>query len=56
LLSLPLSLARGEYLALYKAGIRRADDLWSIPADSLKEILGAARVVEIEKLRPVMRE
>jgi len=52
LLSLPLSLTRGEYLALYQAGIRNPDDLWSYPAESIPELVGASRAAEFEKLRP----
>jgi hypothetical protein len=32
------------------------NDLWNLSADSLKEILGAARAVEIEKSRPAVTE
>lgn len=52
LLSLRLSLSRGEYLALYQAGIRTVSDLWARPPDSLATILGASRWKRLEQLRP----
>lgn len=52
LLSLPVSLTRGEYLTLYQAGIRKPEDLWSYPSSSLPDILGANRADQLERLRP----
>lgn len=52
LLSLPIQLERGEYLALYQAGIKTPDTLWGLPQDSLTQILGTERYVQLEQYRP----
>ncbi len=52
LLSLPLSMSRGEYLALYQAGITTVSDLWARPPDSLAPIVGASRWECLEQFRP----
>jgi helicase len=52
LLSLPLTLTRGEYLALYHAGIRKPGDLWECSEAVLKELIGLGRASQLEKLRP----
>jgi len=52
LLSLPLRLERGEYLALYNVNIKTIKDLWAASSDQLKTILGKNRADEIENLRP----
>jgi replicative superfamily II helicase len=51
LLSLPLRLERGEYLALYNVSIKTIKDLWAASSDQLKTILGKNRADEIENLR-----
>jgi len=51
LLSLPLRLERGEYLALYNVNIKTIKDLWAASSDQLKTILGKNRADEIENLR-----
>lgn len=52
LLSLPLTLTRGEYLALYQAGIRKPEDLWERSEAVLQELIGSDRAAQLEKLRP----
>lgn len=47
LLSIPLSLSRGEYLALYQAGVRTPNDLWSLSEGDLNDILGLTRASQI---------
>ena len=51
LLGLPISLTRGEYLALLQANITTIDELRSVPVDHLKEILTSQRVDELYKHR-----
>jgi len=51
LVAIPIGLTRGEYLALYHAGIKNLDDLWA-RSDAVGEILGAERSEQLEKLRP----
>jgi len=52
LLNIPLSLARGEYLALHDSGIRTEEALWALSKDEIKEILGESRTEQLEKIRP----
>jgi len=52
LLGIPLALNRGEYLSLYIAGIKTAEDLWAASENSLKNTLGDRRVSDLEKVRP----
>jgi replicative superfamily II helicase len=52
LLSLPLRLERGEYLALYNVNIKTIKDIWAVSSDQLKIILGKTLAYEIENLRP----
>ncbi len=52
LLSLPLSLSRGEYLALHAAGISASEQFWATAEESLVGVLGAARAAQCLKLRP----
>lgn len=52
LLKIPLSLNRGEYLALRNAGIKTDVQLWSLPQNSLQDILGKSRSEQLNLLRP----
>lgn len=52
LLTLPLQLERGEYLALYHSGIKTSEDLWAFSPDSLKQILSSTRCFQLEQCRP----
>lgn len=52
LLSLPLSLSRGEYLALHAAGVTTPEQFWAATEESLASVLGAARAAQCVKLRP----
>jgi hypothetical protein len=56
LLSLPFTLTRGEYLALYHAGIRKPQDLWERPEAALTELVGPDRATQLEKHRPVLKQ
>jgi helicase len=56
LLTFPVSLPRGEYLALHNAGVTSVERLWALPADALAKIIGGARAAECEKLRPKKTE
>jgi hypothetical protein len=52
LLTLPLPLGRGEYLALRQAGIKTSADVWLLAADNLIAILGAERAAQLNTRRP----
>lgn len=52
LVALPLPLARGEYLALYRRGIKTKEEFWTLSRDTVKEILGQSRAFQFETLRP----
>jgi len=52
LLEIGGNLGRGEYLALYRAGLKTADEVWASPSEKIAELLGAERTAEIENLRP----
>jgi hypothetical protein len=52
LLSLPVSLSRGEYLSLHAAGISTPEQFWATPEESLAGVLGASRAAQCVKLRP----
>lgn len=52
LLHLPLTLTRGEYLALHRMGVRTPDDLWAHSKEALTGMIGIGRTLELEKLRP----
>jgi helicase len=47
LLDLPVILGRGEYLALLKAGITAAADLWACASEQLIKLLGERRAAEL---------
>lgn len=51
LLAIPLPLERGEYLTLYHKGLKTLDDIWSIPKETIKEILGSVRSDQLESFR-----
>lgn len=50
LLSLPLTLTRGEYLALHRAGVRDPEDLRARPEAFLGELLGQDRATQLANL------
>jgi helicase len=52
LLSLPIPLSRGEYLALAGNGVTNVTNLWALPAERLRSMLGAVRSEELESHRP----
>lgn len=52
LLTIPAPLSRGEYLALYRAGVKTVEELWALPEESLKGLLGEQQVRGLEKARP----
>lgn len=51
LLSLPLPLSRGEYLALWSAGVTTAAAVWAHAAVQLEQILGQVRAAQLQSLR-----
>lgn len=51
LLSLPVSLSRGEYLALYTANVKTVDSLWALSRNEIERILGLSRAEEFVKLQ-----
>lgn len=52
LLALPAPLSRGEYLALYREGIKTPDELWSHLYGEMERILGRNRYLELKALHP----
>jgi helicase len=52
LLDLPVGLTRGEYLALYGAGIGTPEDLWGRPEAEIAALLGNRRAKELKRFRP----
>jgi helicase len=52
LLNLPVSLTRGDYLELHKAGIKTPNDVWAADRDKLETILGKALASKIHLARP----
>jgi hypothetical protein len=56
LLELPIVLGRGEYLALVRAGICSAADLWACASDRIVELLGKQRAAALEECRPALKE
>lgn len=56
LLTLPIALGRGEYLALVRAGICSATDLWACPIDRVTELLGKQRAEALNRCRPALEQ
>jgi replicative superfamily II helicase len=56
LLSLPVSLSRGEYLALHAAGVSTSEQFWATAEESLASVLGVTRAEQCLKLRPGREE
>lgn len=52
LLSLPIPLPRGDYLALRAAGIKTRLELWQTPRERLQDLLGSVTVMRLDLLRP----
>jgi len=52
LLHLPMSMTRGEYLALMNDGILNVAHVWATPAELLERILGRDRAHDLERFRP----
>lgn len=52
LLEVPVPMTRGEYLALYNAGVKSASDLWALPTERVADLLGKQRAMQVEKARP----
>ena len=51
LLALPVSLGRGEYLNLVRAGINTTTEFWSAPEEILQAALGIMRLQYIKSRR-----
>jgi helicase len=56
LTDIPLNLVRGEYLALYSAGLRTVGDLRTLSQEKLIELLGKTRAKEISALTSTAEE
>lgn len=52
LLTIPVSLNRGELLALHTAGIISAKALWAAPVTTVRSLLGTLRGADLERVRP----
>jgi helicase len=52
LLAIPGQLTRGEYMALYNAGIKTGDEFWLLPQNRVSELLGETRAKLLDTLRP----
>jgi helicase len=52
---LPVSMTRGEYLALYNAGIRSVSHVWATSTEVLRVTLGKKRAVEVERFRSAIK-
>jgi replicative superfamily II helicase len=52
LVELPVTLERGQYLALRDAGARTRTELWALPQDDLRHILGDAVAERLNRSRP----
>lgn len=53
LLSLPLSLSRGEYLALYHRGVTTEEEFWRLSEQAHSEVIGVRRAEQFTELRPL---
>ena len=51
LLDIPIPLTRGEYLALYSAGVKNPSELWSLPTEKVGGLLGDQRAAQLGKMR-----
>jgi len=52
LLSVPLPLNRGQYLAFYNLGSKNIQDLWNLPYATMKDVLGKQFADQLEQLKP----
>jgi len=52
LLEILVLMTRGEYLALYNAGVKSVSDLWALPTGRVADLLGKHRASQVEKVRP----
>ena len=52
LLALPLTLLRGEYLALLGAAVKEPKDVWTLDSERMKGLLGGRRAAQLEGHRP----
>jgi replicative superfamily II helicase len=52
LLNLPISLTRGDYLELHKAGFKTPNDVWTADRDKLETILGIPLAAQVHDSRP----
>jgi helicase len=52
LLNIPISLTRGQYLALFTRGIAGRETLWRLSDNELREILGEATARRLARARP----
>ena len=52
MLEIPISLERGEYLALHSNGAKDMDSFWRLSEDELTKLLPKNKVESLEQLRP----
>jgi hypothetical protein len=52
LLFIQTVLERGEYLSLYRMGVKTEDDFWALSEGTMKQVLGDKRAAALEKLHP----
>lgn len=55
LLELPVSLERGEYLALYQRGVKTVAEVWRLSREDLARSVGRAKAAVLEPKRPPER-
>jgi len=56
LLDLPITLNRGQYLALYAAGAKTAQAVWNLQPSQLSDLLGKRTAQELDKRRPAVAD
>jgi len=56
LLTLPVALGRGEYMALRAAGVMNSVDFWNHDRNAIAGILGKKRADQIELFRPAVMQ
>jgi hypothetical protein len=52
LLNLPISLTRGDYLELRRAGFKTPNDVWAAGREKLETILGVTLTAKVHDARP----
>jgi replicative superfamily II helicase len=55
LLSVPITLTRGEYLTLYRSGVKTLEGLWKLSNQDIETLIGNVRTKQLENLRPHLK-